>query len=153
MSVRNDLITELESLVGAHVDVKGLSNDQLKEAVGKARAEKEAADEAAAAEAAQRGAADSEGKRAQSEVQDSPEIPKGYKFKYPLQVAPGIGIHCRRGLLKPGDEVKPGDGEIAKLVARGKVLTGPGFEESMLHQPLAARPMLKPPPRPGARRK
>lgn len=139
MSIRNDLLNELESLTGSYpgADVKKLGNDELEALVEKTRAEKEATDQAALAVVAQ----------------DTPEIPKGYKFRYPLQVAPGISIHCKRGLLKQGDEVKPTDGEIGKLVAHGKVLTGPGFEESMLGHQVPVRSVLKPPPKPGARRK
>lgn len=154
MSTRNDLLTELEALLGeVPEEAKKLSNEKLEEAVNQLRERKEAADKVAAAEVAKKAATDQAAKITQAKVQDSPQIPQGYKFKHPLQVAPGVSIVCRRGVLDgdEGTEYLPGDGETRKLVAHGKVLTGPGFNESMLNDP--PRPKREPPPKPGARRR
>lgn len=123
MSTRNELFTQFEALGGNRAAAKRMSNDQLREAVEAARAEKERADATAL----------------QLAVEDSPEIRNRDKLRHPLQVAPGGSLICARGMLGPGDEVRPDDGEIAKLVAHGKVVTGPGFVKSMLEHSGAAR--------------
>jgi hypothetical protein len=129
--------------LGIEVETKGLNNAALADLVADLQKRLGRSPVAAASEAsvADRQAPPTpekparppvDGARSASEAGGPPEPPKAPapKVRHPYQVAPGKALTTMRGVLGPGDEMRPTDcsggvEQLDHLVAKGYLLKGP----------------------------